>query len=254
MSDKAASARLRVWLTGLLGSDWIGLPGTLWRQFTESASGITKVLDLRQSLEDVSELAGNWVEGEATSKQAAAVKAFAEEEKAKIDTELQRRALPADLRRREAEASKAEIEAERERAALNVDLRKRSAEAEKAEAEARIARLQEQQLRLQVQNAITEFIAKQKDAGLVILVSDSRVYVNTAPPNFNWERYAHELTSSAGLYAHELTTAAGLSFENVSQQEPNLVPGEADSGIGVERWVEQQTQANQQGHAKKPPP
>ena len=71
------------------------------------------------------------MDGEANSKQAGAAKTFAEEEKAKIENELQRRALPADLRRREAEASMAEIQVERERAALNVDLRKRSAEAEK---------------------------------------------------------------------------------------------------------------------------
>jgi hypothetical protein len=183
----SSGTRLRVLIKGLLPSDWRSLPGRLWRHYVERASEASKTLDVHQSLEDVSRLAVNWVEGQANSKQAGAVRAFAEEEKVKIESELQRRALPSDLRKREAEAQKAEVEAYRERNSLSADVRKRQAEADKAEADARMARLQ-------LEAAILAFIERQKTSGIVVLSAGQNVYViDKVPESFDWDRYSAEL-------------------------------------------------------------
>src|ERR1019366_3922128 len=143
-------------------------------------------------------MAVTWVEGQANSKQAVAVQAFAVEEKVKIEAELQRRPLPSDLRRREAEAQTAEIEAQRERRALEADLRRRHAEAAKAEADARIACLQEQQIRLQLEQGVLEFVKRQKAADFVVLnVGFNTFAIEKVPIDFDWSRYTSQLLEAA---------------------------------------------------------
>jgi hypothetical protein len=172
MTEPRRAGRFRLLLTALLPADWLNAAGQLYRRITLAASGTVVELnrDVELGMENVSELAVDWVEGQANSKMAEALKAFAEQEKVKIETELQKRALSADLRRREADASKAEIEAERERTALPVDLRKRAADTQKAGAEALMA-----QLRLQEE--IVVFVDKQRASGVLVVSLEPNRYV-----------------------------------------------------------------------------
>jgi hypothetical protein len=110
MADqKQNSPRLLVLLRSLFPTNWLGTAGERFRKVTEEIAEFSSGQGIHPSPNETIDLVRTKLEGNARRDLAAAVKDFAEAEQHKIESEFKRRALSAELSRKEAEARLAQI-------------------------------------------------------------------------------------------------------------------------------------------------
>jgi hypothetical protein len=104
--------RLFARIQALFAADWRGQAGKRMRNTTAAISEFAEENDLlpREVAAEAVTLGRRKLEGLAHQEYAAAVRNFAETENIEIDTELKRRSLESEVRKKAAEARKAEIE------------------------------------------------------------------------------------------------------------------------------------------------
>ena len=96
----------------LLSQDWLGKAGRQFRRTMMVISDFSEEqLHLRERLEAAPDLGWKFVEGAASEKHAKAMHDYAEEENARLDSELKRRTLESNARQARASADKVESEA-----------------------------------------------------------------------------------------------------------------------------------------------
>ena len=92
-------------------SDWLGRAGKLFRQTTTVLSNFThEHVRPQERLEQAPDLAWKAVEGAASEKYAKALRDYAEEEKQRVETTLERRTLESKVRQENATADRLEAE------------------------------------------------------------------------------------------------------------------------------------------------
>lgn len=151
-------SRVLARVRGLLPDDWRGRAGKLFRETTAVVSDFTKEhIRPQERLEEAPDLAWKAVEGVANEKYAKAMRDYAEEEKQRVETALERRTLESKVRQENATADRLEVES-------------------------RIAQIKELEARI-------ELFDKLKQLGaLPVWDSDGNMRVVRAPKDFNWDK------------------------------------------------------------------
>jgi len=126
MSKQGALSRVLAQVRALLPEDWFGRAGKKLSETTKAISEFAEEHQVRPKdlAHEGVELTRTALHGKANKDLAAAVRDFAEAERTKIETELQRRSLESRVRKDEAEAALAELQVVHSEAALMKKLKK----------------------------------------------------------------------------------------------------------------------------------